>query len=649
MDNKNDNNANMNNDNSQQGYDYSQQQNYDYSQQQGYDYSQYDQQQYYDYSQQQNYDYSQQESYDYSQQGYDYLQQQNYDYSQQSYDQSQQQSYDYNQQSYNQSQQQSYDYNQQSYDQSQQQSYDYNQQRGYDYSQYNQQQYYDYSQQSYDYSQQTQPEAQPTSPSEPQSVTQPEPQSAPQPEAAPVTPAVTPAQEVKSQPVQELKVQPVQESKPKQNTKAAKPKKQKKERTPGKQFLRSMLISFGITFGVIVLGDVILVATIKGLDAKRDREREEAKATSTEITAEDWTDESTEDTTEDGGGKEQKTTEAKVYDDPELTAEGTTFSPVSKTIGDYDPDYQLYKYDITLVGAEYFKTPDGYEAVRIYYDFHNGSDRITYPEDSISAFALHGGIELEPYYGNNEDDPSEDPRDEAIIVEMTKSKNQYTIQSTKFVLPGATVRCAAEFYCEWRYKDPITFAVNHSGLETALWMNMDLDDPYYQSLPDTYSFFADLNPEDFPCKPESDEYLMKDSAPTWADSLPDTATVAQSYDMTIKDATVTEVDGEKHISISVDYTNLTGTPTSFYDAAVIGADLTFDWPRLLVMQDGVELIRAFSDSSLEAMKQEVARNETVTIKLEYTLRTDDPVEVVFIEMEINGKQETKAGKSFKVE
>ena len=582
-----------NNDNMNPGYD-GQQPQYDASQYQGYDQQQYDASQY------QNYDWSQYQNYDQN------SQYQNYDWSQyQNYDQNQSQYQNYDQSQY---QNQNYDQNQSQY-----QNYDQSQYQNYDWSQYQ------------NYNQQNTETSAPT---------------------ASVQPAVEAA------PVKETK--PAKDKKPAAKSKSGKPKKNRKK------ILVTALITFFITVFVNAAGIGI---TIFALKAHHEKEREEARK-KYESTTEDYTfnDEEPGEYGEEGDTEYGEEDEEKkfmtyeqandvnstLFDNSKLAAAGTTFTAVSDNIGKHDPDYDLYTYDITLVGAEYFRTPDGYEAIRIFYDFKSNAERIVYPEDEINIYAFQDDVLLERYIGTL-GDWWDSGTDDPMTEEQTTSDNPYTRNSMALVKPGAKIRCAAEYYCEWKYDDPITVEFRHTGMDNSpLWMEHDMDSPEILALPDTYSFFADIDPKGMPCKPASDDYLIKDTAPSWTNGLASEGEVTPDYNIKIGDATVTDEEDGKHIKISIEYTILTGNTENFIDAMQLEEDRAFEWPRFIVSQDGASILQVDTEESLAAMQKEPSRNETVDIVLEYVLRTDSPVEIAFMDAEPNRKQTPIIGKVFDV-
>ncbi|MCR5292974.1 MAG: hypothetical protein K6E28_08875 [Eubacterium sp.] len=660
-----------------QGYDQSQYDasQYNQSQYQGYDQSQYDQSQYdqSQYDQSQN-DQSQYQSYNQSeyQQGYDQSQYQGYDRSeyQQGYDQSQYQAYE-------QSQYYASQYDQSQYDQSQyeQAQYDQSQYQGYDYSQYNQTQY-DQSQYHHEsaVTEPAKPAEQITEPAKPaEQITEPAKpaetiQELPEP-AGTVYPAETKKtakakKDKKPKPEKSVPIEPPKTEVTKLDTATGevtgKGKKKVKEKKNKKKILVTALITF---FATVLLNAGGIAATIYGIRASHKKKAEESMKE-----FEEWNENYSEYLEEEEKKYEEENApkddeeekkvytyedyqaandvNSTVYDNSKLGKEGTVMTPQTKIIGDYDPDSLGYKYEVSLVGAEYFRTPDGYEAIRIYYDFYNSGERIVYPDDEVQFYAFQGGIELERYLGNYGEWWDKDN----FTVGMYKAQNPFTRNATNFMRPGGKTRCAAEFYMDWKYEDTISVKFEHHALaNTPLWMSYDLDDPYCKSLETTYCFYTSFEPSQMPLKPESDSYLIPVTDPKWTAGQPTEGDVINDMHIAIGDATFSDEEDGKHIKIHLDYTQLTGNPTSFKDICQLDTDLNFDWPRFIVTQDGAGLNMVRDDETLAVMEQEVGRNETIGIDLEYVLVSNNPVEIAFLEMAPYQEQKPYIGKVFTVQ
>ena len=600
------------------GYD---QQNYDYNQQgndqQLYDYGQpgYDQQQY-DYGQQgygynqQGYDYSQQ-GYDYSQQGYDYSRQ-GYDYSQQGYDYSQQ-GYDYNQQGYDYSQQ-GYDYNQQGYDYNQQ-GYDYSQQQ-YDYSQQG------YDQQQYDYSQQN----------------------------------LNDQQSESMMNTNENKPSDADDKSSKNNfvpsgysTPPAGGDSPKGKKT-------GLIIGIA-SAAVLLVAAVVLIFVVDIFHMKDKKDGEKAgKDTVTEAKKdkEEITEEAAETTTDENAWTSDDWYEwydawceegydvSYESDDPIPDQPGTTFTPVSKEMGN-EPNLTsqgIVPFEATVVGAELFRY-EGREAIRIYYDYKSLWYDIgdfpymtTCPVNNVDTVAFQDGLMLyKPYELDSKNysyDGSREAQENMPTEEIHVSENDYANNLRAFVRPGHKVRVAAEFLCDWD-RGPVTFEISND-VYSAQQNFYDPDDPDLEHIKDTCSITVVFNIEDLPARWQSDtDWIIKDDNPEWTKDLTDEGIVQHDFDrycnIKLGDAEFKDLDGEKHMFLHLTYTHLGEEDRSFAEDTNVGKTFNVDWPNIWALQDGVTLKWICDDETKDLINKTHKKGESEEIVLEYVVRTDSPVEV----------------------
>lgn len=289
-------------------------------------------------------------------------------------------------------------------------------------------------------------------------------------------------------------------------------------------------------------------------------------------------------------------------DEAILNAEGTVYEPVSGTlgVGAYAPGEGVF--DVSFVGAEFYRSAEDAECVRIWYDVTNTALKpLEAMEVDVSA------VQDGDYLWSISSDETDTPEVHVRYVNLR---------------PGVTVRCAKEFECDWdggviyvaaSYYvtwdgGPLDALVNEGAesIETGLF-----DD----------SLIAAFDPAALPARPAADDPTVPIDDPDWLHDVPDEGSLEYGAAYAAIKGSEVFVDGDKEIiRIFVTYTNT--------DASVMTASYMDVRPLCRAMQDGIELEAYKDDITVPEDDNRTAQldyEESIDIAVEYVLRSSSPV------------------------
>ena len=348
---------------------------------------------------------------------------------------------------------------------------------------------------------------------------------------------------------------------------------------------RDTLISGTLSAGVMQVTygeDCIMVLTAKGVDAPGTDSTVAWSETST-VTEPPVVTEAPQTT------RSSTTTEALASAETEPIATEPvvtepTFEPIVFTVGDHS---------VSLVGAEHITTQDGYDAIRIYYDFTNSTDHTRSIAESFTVEAYqHGDLCM---FGYTEYDPEFSPKYEV---------------SDLYIRPGCTVRSVAQFEVDM-------------GGEAVSVVFCD----YVSS--DTYT--VSIEPGNLPGAPEGELPTRPVDHPAWTEGLSDGGVYNGEYYCYIDRATFAyDYDGQEMLKVIFEFTNNSAEETSFWAMSY-----------LFAYQDGVQLRVGIPEEMTaedEAYYSMVSPGETVSVAVNFILRSQSPVEIELVDfMDADGE------------
>lgn len=247
------------------------------------------------------------------------------------------------------------------------------------------------------------------------------------------------------------------------------------------------------------------------------------------------------------------------------------FEPVSATIGNYD---------VTIVGAEHFLDIDDEDAIRVYYDFTNNSNKTVFAMADLEILADQEGYELTTTYDFSEDDVPEYGNDWLAVR------------------PGVTIRCIEEY----------SYKADGGAVRVTIqdWWEEE------------GSVTAVFDPANLPGRPAQDWEI--EPITNVSTDLPSAGTYDEDYEIAITGYDlVSNWDGQPSIRVYFDFTNNSDEAISFWMATYYRA-----------VQDGIEMEITWPDESIDEDSYydvEVEPGETITCTEIYALRSDSPVEV----------------------
>lgn len=239
-------------------------------------------------------------------------------------------------------------------------------------------------------------------------------------------------------------------------------------------------------------------------------------------------------------------------------------------------------YYVSLVGAEKTIDENGYDSIRIYYDFTNSSGNNVCAYNELLMSVYQNGSELYPTYPAYENYVSANGNDMLYLRD------------------GVTIRCCVEYALDGTSGDVSVYVTDYNGYGT-------------ESIGTVYA------PDSLPGSPG--EYTVQTiSDPNWTDSYADTGSFNSGLYVSIDSAEKTICSGG-YDSIRVYYiiTNSGTAATSFYYEL---KDCAF--------QDGVQLVSCSASEPVSTdsnTSYEIAAGETVTVSMIYELRSYSPIEV----------------------
>lgn len=235
---------------------------------------------------------------------------------------------------------------------------------------------------------------------------------------------------------------------------------------------------------------------------------------------------------------------------------------------------------VEFVGAEALEDEDGKPALRVWFEFTNGSDEITSFYDKLSVSATQDGEDLEWTY---------------LFEDVPE-----TGYSSLGVAPGCTIRCAE------------LFGFDPDGGEIEASISAFLSDTVYVT----------LDPNDLPGAPE-DEFVLAVDADALDYGLDDVEDYNEEVE--IGDAEiVSDYDGEDAVLIHIRWTNRGEETESFF--------LNYD---VYVLQDGFGLTETGSDDYAEEQNniyEDVKPGESIDIAVVYLLRNYNDIAVALKEL-----------------
>lgn len=260
-------------------------------------------------------------------------------------------------------------------------------------------------------------------------------------------------------------------------------------------------------------------------------------------------------------------TEAEATPEPEVTeaaAPTETPAPAKTELG----KGSFETFAASFVGAEKFTTADGGDALRVYFDFMNLS------EESVSAMELL-------MYSAVQDGKT---LNWAQSTEPLEEEDNLSLR----LQPGHEIRCVLQY-----------------ALVSDSTVAISLEDSQ------NHSVSALLPLDQLPGAPEPLESAQTQTQ-TQETTLPQECTLSELYSVTITGGELEDTDTGRTVTVAIDFTNQSNPETAF----------VWDWMRLYVYQDGVEL--TLLDPEQDAFAK-ASYGETVTCLSTYALRSDSPV------------------------
>lgn len=274
---------------------------------------------------------------------------------------------------------------------------------------------------------------------------------------------------------------------------------------------------------------------------------------------------------------EPETEEETEQETAQTTAQTTAASSDALAAGN------LGDYYVEVVGVEHFEDIDGEPAIRIYYDFTNNSDELSYG-GTLDILAKQSGFELVDTYASYEDDVAE-------------YGNAWL-----YVYPGVTIRCIEEL------------SYNPEAGGTIV---VEMEDWWSD---ETLTFEVDA--ADLPGAPASSRAIETISDPSYTQGWPTEGQINDGY-FKLLDAEVFEGgsydDYDQIVRFTFEFTNTSDEETSAWMESYTYA-----------FQDGVELETAYvwDDTDADRMYDtDIAPGETAVCAVCYGLRSDSPVEL----------------------
>ena len=291
-------------------------------------------------------------------------------------------------------------------------------------------------------------------------------------------------------------------------------------------------------------------------------------------------------------------------DEAVLNAEGSVYEPVEGVLGagvagTNGPGV----FNVSIVGAEFFRSADDKQAVRIYYDVTSYAGWI------IDAADV--GIQ------------AAQDNDYLWSIDRTADSPAPVHISHSDIRGGVTVRCAREFECSW---DDGPIYVESWYFMT--WTHV-LDEYVYDGTESVEtglfddSLIARFDPETMPARPATEVTIAPITDPDWLGGVPSEGSFSYDEAYLAFDGAEFFRDGEREVvRIYVSYKNIDDRDNCYLNFA----------SDLRVMQDGVELwgyegdVRVPEDDNVQAT---VKPDETVRVAREYVLISDSPVTCEF--------------------
>lgn len=260
-------------------------------------------------------------------------------------------------------------------------------------------------------------------------------------------------------------------------------------------------------------------------------------------------------------------TEADTTPEPEPTetvAPTETPEPAKTELG----SGSFESFSASFVGAEKFTAADGGDALRVYFDFTNRS------EESVSAIELL-------LYSAVQDGKT---LNWAESAEPLEEDGNLSLR----LQPGHKIRCVLQYAL-----------VSNSTVAVSLEDSQN------------HSVSALLPLDQLPGAPEPLESEQTQTQ-TQETTLPQECTLSGVYPVAITGGELEDTDAGRTVTVAIDFTNPSNPESAF----------VWDWMRLYVYQDGVEL--TLLDPEQDAFAK-AAYGETVTCRSTYALRSDSPV------------------------
>ncbi len=302
------------------------------------------------------------------------------------------------------------------------------------------------------------------------------------------------------------------------------------------------------------------------------------------------------------GGKDK--TPRHPEDEAFLNREGTVYEPAEGILGagvagTSGPGV----FKVSIVGAEFFRSADDKEAVRIYYDVTSYASWIIDAAD----------VSIQAAQDNDYLWSIDRTADSPVPVQLSHSD----------IRGGVTVRCAREFECSW----------NGGPIYVESWYFMTwshlLDEYVYDGAESVEtglfddSLIARFDPSEMPARPASEVTPVPIADPDWLSGVPGEGSFDFDEAYLTFDGAEFFRDGDRNVvRIYVSYKNIDDRDGCYLNFA----------PELRVMQDGIELwpyegdVRVPEDDNVQAA---VSPDETVRVAREYVLLSLSPVTCEF--------------------
>ena len=329
---------------------------------------------------------------------------------------------------------------------------------------------------------------------------------------------------------------------------------------------------------------IMLVSSLTACNGTKESETSEE-----ETTAEESTEEESESSAEDSS---EASTDDSVAE--------TTFTLPDKFVFDGD-------FEVEVVGYEYFDTADSYEydIVNVYYDFTPLNKNLL-SDNSIYWTCTQNGEEQE-----------KDPSSDSTFDNVAYEDNIWISQQE-----GVTLRGMVSFTCKKGCTDVLTVGVGTMSQE--------------------YQYF-DVDPKwEMPDIRHADFEVAKVTTPAFGPGgMNEGSETNGKYDVKINEITgifagsTIDCDGNivetKVIGVSYTWTNHTGKEASAF--------MTMN-NDCYVFQDGASLVTCGAGKGSEdegktqadlPQYQEIADGESITFTAYYTLRSDSPIEVTYVD------------------